>query len=144
MAKVHEFTLDNDLYPDTRVPFQYRGGGKSNTRRAFELSALVAFVQANLGFGSQVQTVSGSTYAYDIPAGVWLIAFAIEGSNTFTFNVGNTAGDDTIIYEGQRTADAPAQSFTTLLYGGDGGRTIYFSGLSGSNSITFLTLGIEI
>lgn len=55
MAKVHTFALDNDLYTDTRIPYQYRGGGRPNTRRAFELSALLAFIEANIGLEAALE-----------------------------------------------------------------------------------------
>jgi len=47
-VKVHTFSIDNELFDDTRVPFQYRGGSKTNERRAFELSALFDYIREAL------------------------------------------------------------------------------------------------
>jgi len=141
--KVNLFPLVSALYSDTRLPLQYPGNGEQPAPKQVSLELLLSWLQANLGMGSSLVTVSGSTYAYTIPAGVWLIAFAVEGASTFTFNVGNSAGGSEIIYEGTHTS-GQADSFPTLLYGGDSGKTIYFSGLSGTNDISFLVNGIEI
>lgn len=141
--KVNEFPLLSTLFSDTRIPLQYPGGGASPAQKQVQLAVLLAYLQANIGFGNQLVNVSGSAYAYVIPSGIWLLAYAMEGSTDQTFNVGNTAGSNEITFQGTHTADQ-VDSFPVMIYGGDSGKTIYFSGLSGTNSITFLTIGIEI
>ena len=128
--KVNEFPLQSTLYNDTRITTQYPGNGAGPAAKQIPLSLLLAWMQANLGVGSQLVTVSGSTYAFTIQAGKWLLAYAVEGSSTFTFNVGDSAGGNEITFEGQHTGGA-VDSFPVSIYGGDGGKTIYFSGLSG-------------
>lgn len=141
--KVNLFPLVTALYMDTRLPLQVPGNGAEPAPKQVKLELLLSWLQSNLGIGSSLVTVSGSTHAYTLAAGKWLLAYAIEGSNTFTFNVGNTAGSNEITYEGTHNS-GDVDSFPTMLYGGDSGKTIYFSGLSGTNDISFLTVGIEI
>ena len=141
--KVHLFPLVSDLYEDTRLPLQYPGNGQQPAPKQVTLALLLTWIQARVGVKSQLVTVSGNTYAYTIQAGVWLVAYAIEGPTSFTFNVGNSAGGNDITFEGTHTGGQP-DSFPLSLYGGDGGKTIYFSGLSGTNDIIFLTNGTEI
>ena len=141
--KVNDFPLLGALFPDTRIPLQYPGGGDPPAQKQIQLSLLLAYLIENLPFGNNLVTVSGSAYTYVIPAGVWLLAYAIEGDTDQSFSVGNTAGSNEITFEGVHTA-GQVDSFPVMQFGGDGGKTIYFSGLTGTNNITFLTLGLEI
>lgn len=141
--KVHQFPLVSDLYADTRLPLQFPGNGQQPAPKQVTLALLLSWIQARVGVKSRLVTVAGSTYAYSIPSGVWLVAYAIEGPTSFVFNVGNAPGGNDITFEGVHTGGS-ADSFPLSLYGGDSGKTIYFSGLSGTNDIVFLTNGTEI
>jgi hypothetical protein len=100
MPQVHLFTLDNDLFIDTRVPFQARGNGKTPAARAFELGALVDFVQANLTLPDAnvlTATVTTGSPNIAIAAGKLVEKIVVIGSSVATFQMGTTPGSSNIL-----------------------------------------------
>lgn len=138
MAKVHLFPLVSDVYSDTRLPLQYPGNGAPAAASQVTLATLLAFVNANLGFNTQA-TVSSATHSMNIPAGKWLVGIAVQSATAQTFKCGLSAGTDELVYEGIVGA-GDVSTFGALLYGGTSGKTIHFSALSGTVTITLLIL----
>jgi len=99
MAKVHEFAIDNELFVDTRVPYQYRGGSKTNVRRAFELSALVDFVAANMAPSPySVQTATVSNNGTVVVGSARMVSkVVVIGGSSGTFNLGTSASGTDIL-----------------------------------------------
>ena len=98
--EVHLFPLDNELFSDTRVPFQKRGGGKSPNARGFELGALVDFVQANISLpdaGVSTATVTTGSPNVAISAGKLVEKIVVIGSSVATFQMGTTPGSSNIL-----------------------------------------------
>lgn len=139
MAQVHTFGLVTEIFTDTRVPIQYLGGGNSPAARQFTLALLLEFVQANLGLSAS-ETVSTSTYQYDLPAGKWLLAIAVQSASSQSFDCGLAADTDEIIQDGPVTGGGGPATFGTLLFGGLDGLSIYFSSLTGTSTVTFLVI----
>lgn len=140
MAKVHLFPLITDVYSDTRLPLQYPGNGQPPAASQVALSVLLAWIEENLSlqYGSSV-AVSTATYTYNLPAGKWLIGIAAQSASAQAFKCGFSAGTDELIYEGIVGA-GDVSTFSTLLYGGTAGKTIHFSALTGTVTLTLLTL----
>lgn len=140
MAKVHLFPLVSSLFSDTRLPLQYLGGGNTPAARQVSLATLLTWMEANLPLLTSTSVnVSASTYTYTLPAGKWLIAFAVSSSSDQEFNVGFSSGTDEYIQAGNVTGGG-SESFGAPIFGGAAGKTLYFSGLSGSTTLTFLRL----
>jgi len=140
MAKVHLFPLITSLYSDTRLPLQYPGNGQPPAASQVALSVLLQWIEDNLEleYGSSV-SVNTSTYTYNLPAGKWLVGIAAQSASAQAFKCGLSAGTDELIYEGIVGA-GDVSTFGVLLYGGTGGKTIYFSALTGTVTLTFLAL----
>jgi hypothetical protein len=143
MAKVHEFALDNELYNDTRIPFQYRGNGKSNTRRAFELSALVDFVSTNLPaspFSVQSASVSNNgTVA--VSAGRMVAKLVVIGGSSGTFNLGTSSGATDIMEGGTFDTDGAVYALDNYFHSGG---TLHFSGgFSGSITVKLILINLS-
>lgn len=140
MAKVHLFPLITELFSDTRIPLQYLGGSNSPAASQMTLATLLEWIEENISIQNSTSVaVSASTYSYAIPAGKWLVGIAAGSSSAQTFKCGLSAGTDELIYEGI-VAGGDTSSFSVLLYGGASGKTIYFSALSGTVTLTFLSL----
>jgi polyisoprenoid-binding protein YceI len=136
MPVVHGFTIDNELYLDTRVPFQYRGNGKSAAARAFELSALVSFLEANIalpGAPSQA-TVTLASSAVAISGGKLLEKIVVIGSGPFF--LGTAAAGTDIIDAG--TAQTTGAVFVVDRYFLTSA-TLHFSGFSGTLTVKLYT-----
>jgi hypothetical protein len=143
MAQVHTFSLDNELFLDTRVPFQYRGGAKTNTRRAFELSALVDFVAANMTaspFSVQSATVSNNgTVA--VSAGRMVAKIVVIGASSGNFNLGTTASG-TEILDGE-TFDTDGAVYALDRYFHSGGTLHFSGGFSGSLTVKLILVNLS-
>ena len=140
--KVHEFTLDNTLYSDTRVPYQYRGGGRSNTKRAFELSALVTFVLASVPANPlSVQTASVTTLSPNISvsAGRMVVGFLVTGGSGGTFNLGTAPGSDDIL--AGETYDTDGAVYLLWRYYGSSG-SLCFDGFSGTLTVKLILINL--
>ncbi len=145
MAKVHDFALDNELFSDTRVPFQYRGGSKTNTRRAFELSALVDFVAANMDVALSVQstTVSAGTpeaQAVDIAANRLVLGVLVTGAAPGTFNLGTSPGGSDIL-GGEAYGTTSLFYFVPRFYPASG--SLCFDGFSGTLSLKIILINLS-
>lgn len=140
MSKVHLFPLITNVYSDTRLPLQYPGNSQPPAASQVAMSTLLTWIEANLNItnGSSA-TIATSTYTFNIPAGKWLMAVAAESATAQTFKCGLTAGTDELIYEGIVGAGG-ISSFSMNIFGGTAGKTIYFSALSGTVTLSFLTL----
>lgn len=142
MAKVHEFALDNELFTDTRVPFQYRGGSKTNMRRAFELSALVNFVAANLPaspFSVQSATVANNgTVA--VSAGRVVAKVVVIGGASGTFNLG-TSASGTEVLEGEGF-DTDGAVYALDRYFHSGGTLHFSGGFAGSLTVKLVLINL--
>lgn len=140
MAKVHLFPLVVSLYSDTRLPLQYPGGGNSPAARQVELSTLLAWLEDNLQLPQKTQaSVSASTYTYTLPAGKWLLGIAVSSASGQSFNLGLSAGTDELI-QGGIVSPGGVSTFGANLYAGGSSLSLYFSALTGSTTLTFLTL----
>lgn len=79
-------------------------------------------------------TVTGSTTSYAIAAGMLLTAIVIIGDTSQTLNVGTTPGGTDITENFETVGGEAAMLGSINLYSGSG-KTIYFSNLSGNNTI---------
>lgn len=79
-------------------------------------------------------TTSNSTYTYEVPAGKLLDAIVIAGNTSQTVNIGTSANGDEITSELTVDANSHARLGSVLLYAPTA-TNIYFSGLSGANTI---------
>lgn len=141
MALVHEFPLTSNLYDDTRVPFQYPGNGEDPAADglAFSLAALRSYLVEKKMYSTS-EVVTTSTHTFSIPAGRWLVGIAVESASGQSFNLGVSAGTDELIGLGTVTGGGGPESFPQVIYGGSAGKTIYFSSLTGTLTITFLLI----
>jgi hypothetical protein len=138
MAKVHLFPLLSDVYSDTRLPLQYPGNSQPAAASQITLATLLTWVNANLGFNTQA-TVASESHSMNIPAGKWLVGIAVQSATAQTFKCGLSSGTDELVYEGIVGA-GDVSTFSALLYGGASGKTIHFSVLAGTVTITLLIL----
>jgi hypothetical protein len=138
MAKVHLFPLVTSLFADTRLPLQFPGNAQPPAASQVTLATLLAFIQANLT-NNTAATVSSATHSMSVPAGKWLVGIAVQSATTQAFKCGLSAGTDELVYEGIVDA-GDVSTFSALLFGGTGGKTIHFSALTGSVTITLLVL----
>lgn len=140
--KVHEFTLDNTLYSDTRVPYQYRGGGRSNTKRAFELSALVTFVLASVPanpLSVQTASVTSGSPSIAVSAGRLVSKIVVIGGSSGTFNLGTGPGGDDIL--AGENYDTDGAVYVLERYFGSSG-TLYFDGFSGTLTVKLILINL--
>lgn len=144
MPKVHLFTLENDISPDSRVPFQALGGGKTPAARAFELSALLAWIEANITLPTSpfsVQSVSVTTGSpnVSVSAGRLVLGFAVTGSGSGTFNLGTAPGGSDIL--GAEAYDTVGQFyFVPRFYPTSG--SLCFDGFSGTLTVKIILINL--
>jgi hypothetical protein len=136
MAKVHLFPLISSLFADTRLPLQFPGNAQAPAASQVTLTTLLAWIQANLT-NNVAATVSSATHSINIPAGRWLVGIAVSSATAQAFKCGLSAGTDELVYEGIVDA-GDVSTFSALLYGGTSGKTIHFSALAGTVTITLL------
>lgn len=99
MAQVHTFPLTTNLFPDTRLPFQFPGNGGSPAAKQVELSVLLAWIETNMAVPSGVQTAtitSGSSSAA-VSSGKLVEKIVVIGTGAGTFNLGTTVGGSDIL-----------------------------------------------
>lgn len=132
--KVNTFPLITELYDDTRVPLQYPGNGAAAAAKQFELSVLLAWLQANLDFGASSGPVSVSTTTVEtdhpsiaVSAGRMIAKVIVTGDGSGTFDLGTSSGGNQIL-------DGESFSTTAAVFAIDkyfpSGGTLYFSGFS--------------
>jgi hypothetical protein len=139
MAKVHLFPLLSNVYSDTRLPLQFPGNSAAPAASQVTLATLLAWVNANLAFNTAA-TVATATHTMTIPAGKWLVGIAVQSSSAAqAFKAGLSSGTDELVYDGIVDA-GDVSTFSALLYGGTTGKTIHFSALTGTVTITLLIL----
>lgn len=140
MALVHNFAIEPTLFGDTGFPIQQRGGSRPPAARNVALLTLAEWLIANTAPNfSVVANVSASTHTQGVPMGKWCVAFAVSSAFDQTINVGTTLGGDNIAL-GMFIAAGTTETTSVILYGGTGGVNLYFSGLVGSSTITFLVI----
>lgn len=140
MALVHNFPLESTLFGDTGFPIQQRGGSRSPAARNIALLTLAQWINENTQTNfSVVANVSAGTHTQAIPMGKWCVAFAVSSAFDQTINVGTSPGGDNIAL-GMFIAAGTTETASVILYGGTGGVNLYFSGLVGSSTITFLVI----
>lgn len=131
MAQVHTFSITTDLFSDTRLPLQYRGGGNPPGARQVEMSTLLEFIAAQLGVGTEVQTVEDED-TIEVSGGNLITCLAVEAaSGSRTIKVGTTAGGDELIEETTIPTDTD-YTFTLNRYTSTT-LTMYFT-LTGGNA----------
>jgi len=138
MAKVHLFPLLSNVYSDTRLPLQFPGNSGAPAASQVTLATLLAWIKANIGFNTAA-TVATATHTMTVPAGKWLVGIAVQSSAAQAFKAGLSSGTDELVYEGIVDA-GDVSTFSALLYGGTTGKTIHFSALTGTVTITLLIL----
>lgn len=135
MAKVDTFTLQNTLYSDTRIPFQFRGNGQSAAARAMTLATLLAWIEANISISGSdpvTATITSGAPSAAIPAGKLLEKIVVIGSGSGAFALGTTvAGNDLFDSE---PYDTNGSVFILEKYYLTSGN-IYFSGFSGTLTV---------
>lgn len=139
MSKVHTFPFVTraGLTGDFRLPFQYRGPGQFE-EGATSLAEHLLWIEENIEINNSAQTtISGTSGSAPVPAGKWLMAFAIETATSQTVRIGTTPGGDEL-GEVAVTAGTPATVQTTI-YGGASGATIHFT-MSATITVTRLIL----
>jgi len=142
MAKVHEFAIDNELFVDTRVPYQYRGGSKTNVRRAFELSALVDFVAANMAPSPySVQTATVSNNVTVVVGSARMVAkVVVIGGASGIFNLGTTASGTEVLEGAPFDTDGAVHAIDLYLHSGG---TLHFSGgFAGSLTVKLVLVNL--
>lgn len=140
MPLVHQFPPESTLFADTKIPIQYRGGGRPAAARQIDLLSLAQWIQSNTAPSFNVTaTVSTPTHAQAIPSEKWCLALAVASSFAQTIDIGTTAGGDNIA-SGMQVSAGGTESVAILVYGGTGGVSLHFSGLVGTSTITFLFL----
>jgi hypothetical protein len=131
--KVNEFEIETVLYTDTKVPIQYRGGGRTAAPKQFNLSLLLAWIQANLlPTGVSTSTVTAGATGLGLTAGKLLEKMVVYGSTTGTFSVGTTIGG-TDILNGE-AFDTNGLPYVVERFFKTGG-TIFFSGFAGTLTV---------
>jgi hypothetical protein len=138
MAKVHLFPLITSLFSDTRLPLQFPGNSQPPAASQVTLATLLTWTKDNLSFNATA-TVATATHSMTIPAGRWLVGIAVQSGAAQAFKCGLSVGTDELVYEGIVDA-GDVSTFSALLFGGTGGKTIHFSALTGSVTITLLVL----
>jgi hypothetical protein len=140
MAQVHLFPLDNNLHADTRVPFQFRGGGQGAAARAFQLSALVSFMQDNLAIpnvGPNEATVTLAAPNVIIGAGVLVEKIVVIGTTTGTFQLGTTPGSSNILdNSSEYTPNGTVFAFNQYFHAAG---LLCFSGFTGTLTVKIYT-----
>jgi len=135
MAKVDTFTLQNTLYSDTRIPFQYRGNGQSAAARAMTLDTLLAWIEANISISGSdpvAATITSGAPSVAIPAGKLLEKIVVVGSGSGTVSIGTSSGGNDLF--NSEPYDSNGSVFILEKYFKNAG-TIYFSAFSGTLTV---------
>lgn len=141
MAKVNLFPIKTAAYLDTKLAGQLPGNGAAPESFQMPLSAVLALVLDNLPVTTvgSAATVTTATATVSVPAGKWMVGFAVQSTVGQTVTAGTTLGGKNIADAEAVTANTPT-TFFQLLYGGTAGATVYFSGLTGTVNLNFLIL----
>lgn len=138
MGKVSLYTTVGTLYTDTRLPFQFRGGGQPNGQYALELSTLIDFIAANPP-GVIAASMSGGAGTVSIPDERLVQGFVIlAGSGSGTISVGRTVGGTDIFSSEAYDTSSASQEFGCFEYF-DAAAPLYFSGFSGTITVKVYT-----
>lgn len=138
MAIVSGYTPVSPLYTNTRVPFQYRGGGLPNGQFSFELSTLIEFLAANQP-GVIPATITGGSPSVNIPAGRLVDTIVILlGSGSGVVNIGTSLGGSQIFENEIYDTTSESNEFGCKHYF-DTLSPIYFSGFTGTLSVKIFT-----
>lgn len=144
MPKVHLFTLQNELYDDTRIPFQYRGNGQAAEARAFELSYLLSWIEANISLASNAFSVQTETVSNNgtvaVAAGRLVAKVVVIGGSSGTFNLGTTASGTELIDTGSFDTDGAVYALDNYFHSGG---TLHFSGgFAGSLTVKLILINL--
>ncbi len=97
MGKVHTFALATEIFDDTRIPFQYVGGGGTNAPRQMALTLLLEYVRESLGLFPAPVTVEDSD-SIAIAGGHLIQVIAVKAATgARTIMIGTSAGTDDVL-----------------------------------------------
>lgn len=145
MPKVDLFTVENDLYSDTRVPFQYLGNSQPPAARAFELSALLDWIEANISLPSNAFSVQTATVSNDgtvaVSAGRMVAKIVVIGGSSGTFNLGTSASGTEIMEGASFDTDGAVYALDNYFHSGG---TLHFSGgFAGSLTVKLVLINVS-
>ena len=130
--RVDLFSLKTVLHPDTRIPGQYPGNGDAAVPFAFELAALMDFINANIQVGPTVYNVPIGTPSVAVAAGKLIEKIVVIGTTTGTFKLGTTPGGTEILDGESFDTDGAVFAFDQYFHTAG---SLYFSGFTGTLTV---------
>lgn len=133
MAKPSTFPAESALYDDTKIPIQFRGGGRAAADKQVALSLLLEWIQDNLPpTGVSSNSVSDPSLGLGVTAGRLIEKIIVIGGGSGTFSLGTSLGDDSLL--SGEAYNTSGEVYILEKYFNSGG-SLYFSGFSGTLTV---------